>query len=201
MTSHRRHAGRAASASECRRDPQIRNRRYGGAVDTDTAAVDADEPAEVERETGGRRRRLIIALVAALSVAIVVGGLAWAWHWRTHPDVFPEAGDAVGMTLDKSRSTIYVGITGRDAMSHGPVTIDAATPRLLENSARAGSRYTSATCERTPAASGWSTRAASTASASSPHRLSARPSSARTSTWSWRSPCTGPGWSVRGAST
>jgi hypothetical protein len=115
-----------------------RSRRYGGDVDADTAAVDIDDPAADESAPGNRRRAVVISVAAVLATAVVVGGLAWAWHWRTHPDAFPGAGDQVGMTLDRSRPTMYVGITGQDTMEDGPITIDAAAPHLVENSARAG---------------------------------------------------------------
>ena len=107
-------------------------------MDADTAAVDFDEPPADENTPGSRRRALIIAAAAVLSVALVVGGVSWAWHWRTHPSVFPGTGDEIGMTLDPSRPTMYVGITGWDTMEDGPITIDAAAPHLVENSARAG---------------------------------------------------------------
>ena len=100
------------------------------AVDQETPPVEVPAPA-------GRRTPLAVAVT--LVVALVVGGLAaWAWHWRTHPTVLPEVGNSVGMkmSLDK-RPTMYFGVTYPDGEGE-TVTIDSVSPRVFENTARAG---------------------------------------------------------------
>ena len=79
------------------------------------------------------RRRALIVLV----VAIIVAGGARAWHYRTHPEVFPGDGNGIGATLEGQNKTLYVGVTTPSLDTEAMVTITSATPRVLQNTAGA----------------------------------------------------------------
>lgn len=101
---------------------------------TDLATPDSEAPPASPRD-----RRAAVTVVAAMTVTAVVvaAGGAWGWHWRTHPDAFPRAGGAVGVTVSPERPTTYVGVMFPDREVAGPVTIHSVAPRIEENTAGA----------------------------------------------------------------
>jgi hypothetical protein len=76
-------------------------------------------------------------MVLGFAVLLIIAGLAWAWHWRTHPTVFPEAGNRIGLTLDDGRRIVAVGVTYPYPGTGKTVSIESAAPRILKNSADA----------------------------------------------------------------
>lgn len=80
---------------------------------------------------------MILVIASTLVVALLLGAFAWSWHWRTHPDLFPDAANRVGLEMDASRPTMYVGITSPAEDITETVTIDSIAPRLVENTAGA----------------------------------------------------------------
>jgi hypothetical protein len=76
-----------------------------------------------------------------LGVLLLVMGLAWAWHWRTHPTVFPEHGNGLGSTLGDGRRMLAVGVTFPYPGTGERVSIESAEPRVVENSAGASFEF------------------------------------------------------------
>jgi hypothetical protein len=99
-----------------------------------THAVEMDGPAP--QRGHGLRRQLLLGFVALLLVAAA----AWAWHWRTHPTVLPGDGNTLGMTMNAGQ-VMFEGVTFPDPGTGEKVSIEAAAPRILENSADASFEF------------------------------------------------------------
>lgn len=95
--------------------------------DTDVQPGPADA-AGPGRAAGGRGR--LRAAAAVTVAAAVVGGLVWAWEWRTHPDVLPGYGNGYNGTLAPGQ-TLYVGLTFPDPDEGEEITLEAAVPRVV----------------------------------------------------------------------
>ena len=77
------------------------------------------------------------AIVVGLAAALGSAGLAVAWHWRTHPDVFPGDGNGMGATLNEQRRSMYFGVTAPHPREGQRIAIASASPRIVENTAEA----------------------------------------------------------------
>lgn len=83
--------------------------------------------------------RLIV--VGGISAVMVLAGLAWAWHWRTHPEVFPGDGNGYGGLLEQPQRTMYFGVTDPYPGKGGSVTLESASPRTVKNTANASFEF------------------------------------------------------------
>ena len=85
------------------------------------------------------RRPLLRRVLAGLLAGGITATSAWAWNWRIHPDVFPSHGNTMAMPLPSGEDTAMIGITDMDNDPEGgeTVTIHAATPRVVKNTADA----------------------------------------------------------------
>ena len=102
---------------------------------TDNRADDSQQ-ASADLGSGGSRR-VRHAIVVGLAAALVTAGLAVAWHWRTHPDVFPGHGNGMGATLNEQRPSMYFGVTYPYPREGQRIAIASASPRIVENTAEA----------------------------------------------------------------
>ena len=64
-------------------------------------------------------------------------GGAYAWHWHTHPVVFPDAGNAWSGPLREGRDFMTVGITASGTGEGEVVVIESVAPLVLTNTAGA----------------------------------------------------------------
>lgn len=87
--------------------------------------------------SSGGIRRVWLAIAVGLAAALVSAGLAVAWHWRTHPDVFPDYGNGMGATLNEQTRSMYFAVTYPDPRVGQRITIESASPRIVENTAEA----------------------------------------------------------------
>jgi hypothetical protein len=105
-------------------------------VDTKVIAPVGPDPSAGRRNPWATRRVALVVSATVLATAVIVAG-SWAWHWRTHPEVFPGDGNGIGATLHASRDTLYIGVTYPYPGRGDKVTIDSAEPRIVANTADA----------------------------------------------------------------
>ena len=89
---------------------------------------------------GARRRdrRTIARLAGALAgTALLVVAGAYAWHWHTHPVLFPDAGNAWSGPLREGRDFMTVGITASGTGEGEAVVIESVAPLVRTNTAGA----------------------------------------------------------------
>lgn len=106
---------------------------------TSHLAADDDAPSTEAVTTNVRRRRFALA-AGLLAAVVVVAGAAATWHWRTHPEALPDAGNGLSMELQPGDTT-YVGVTDPYPGSGPSITINSASARVAENSADARIRF------------------------------------------------------------
>lgn len=83
------------------------------------------------------RRRIRRLVLAFLATVLMLGGLAGAWAWRTHPQAVSEDGSGFRTSVGADGGRLYVAVTYPDQDSTGTVSIDRAAPRTVENTAGA----------------------------------------------------------------
>jgi hypothetical protein len=108
----------------------------GFVEDTHTSTIDPVPSATKDPRPAARRRTLRIAVIG-VSIALVLTGIASFWHWRTHPEVFPDIGIEIKSTVAGPQRTFYVGVTDPDPDGGSVVSIESASPRIVENTAGA----------------------------------------------------------------
>lgn len=94
------------------------------------------DPAVRDRQAPRARRHLLGFTLVGLLACGVVAALAWSWQWRIHPDTFPGDGNKLTVPLPAGEDMVTVGVTYRPEGSD-IVTIHAATPRVIRNTADA----------------------------------------------------------------
>lgn len=100
---------------------------------------------------GARRRSRRDAARAAgalAAAALLVGGGAYAWHWHTHPSVFPDAGNAWSGPLREGRDFMAIGITHSGTGAGESVVIESVAPRVRNDTA--GASYEFFVCTQRP---------------------------------------------------
>ena len=84
-----------------------------------------------------RSRSIRRAVARGLVTLVIAAGLAWAWHWRTHPSVFASDGNQATAPLPAGEELVALGVTFPDPGEGEAVSIRSVAPRVVQNSAGA----------------------------------------------------------------
>lgn len=104
-------------------------------ADASEQSVQVLDPGAHERAAGPRRA--LVLTLAVISTALILGGLTWAWQWRTHPETFPGDGNEMRTTLEGPRRSLYFGVTYPYPGEGEAISIESVSPRTVLNTAEA----------------------------------------------------------------